>query len=177
MSLGLGLYGSLDHKLPKCKNGITAKMSDNMPIEQPAILVGAYKLWGVIVAFFAPIMAFFLLLSRIPLDVKDPQGDAIKRLFGCVCSSFVLGAVALVYLKASHPEVFVAAEGMGLLLGSTELGKVWMTGAVLLVCGLPGWALVGMVSRTLQELEGKDLSEGIKEARQAISDITAPSKD
>lgn len=126
-----------------------------------AIETGAgYKVAGAAVTFSMPILAFFLGLQVIPLSKTDPHRDVVRRILGCVVSSFTLGPVGLVAIYKLAPWVydacFAVAEKM---FDLGPLGYIWLTALVLLLSALPGWWLVGALVREVAGWDGKSLAE------------------
>lgn len=148
-------------------------MKVTMPIDHTGAVFGGYKVLSAIVAFFSPVIAFFLMLSWLPLDKADPHRDVVRRLLGCGVSSMLVGGPALIYLHEQHAWVMNAAYEVGERFGSGQLGLIWLMGSVLLSAGLPGWILVGAVMRSVAKLDGKDLPGVVRAAREMVDDMTA----
>ena len=102
--------------------------------------------WSVGLVFMlgAPVLGFVLGLQVIPLRSEDPHRDLVRRLLGCVVSSFLVGLPVLIWVASVHAWVF---EGARLLMTQVRLpevvGPLMVMWAVLLVSALPGWWLVG----------------------------------
>lgn len=143
-----------------------------MPVEHTGTAVAGYKLLAAIVTVLSPVVGFLLGLKVIPLSEKNPNSDLFHRLLGCVASSLVLGAFALVYLYHSQHWVFTSAWEIGDYVKAGEVGVIWLIGAVLLVCALPGWWLVGAVVRSMAGWEGKDVRGVLQDVGQTAAEIS-----
>lgn len=112
------------------------------------VVVNKVAAWavGLVLMLGAPVLGFVLGLQVIPLNKDDPHRDLVRRLLGCVVSSFLVGLPALIWIASAHAWVF---EGARLLMHQVRLpdvcGPLMVLWAVLLVSALPGWWLVGAV--------------------------------
>jgi hypothetical protein len=100
--------------------------------------------FGLVLMLGAPVLGFVLGLQVIPLNKDDPHRDLVRRLLGCVVSSFLVGLPALIWIASSHPWVFDGARTLMHQVHLPEVvGPLMVLWAVLLVSALPGWWLVG----------------------------------
>lgn len=137
-----------------------------MSAETGASLAIGHKITAVIIMLFTPVAIFALGIRSAPLDVRDPHGDLVRRLVGCMMTGAVIAFAAMVIIMQLAPWVFQAAAQVMVVMGFPgALGALVVFWVFLVLGSIPGWFLLGPVFQWFADRRNAKLEEILQDGR------------
>lgn len=131
-----------------------------MSAETGAGLAFGHKVVAAVAMLMTPLAVFALGIKAAPLDERDPHGDLVRRIVGCMLTGAVIAFTAMVIMVQLTPWVFPGAAQVLMMFGMPgALGPFIVFWVFLVLGSIPGWFLLGPVFQWFADRRNSKLDQ------------------